>query len=262
MAAIDQQVASLGFTCHCPVPFQNQWSMPTGQIQAYLDEIDEARRMFADRIEIYKSLEIDYIPNIIAPNDRLIQAAGLDYTLGSVHFVGSFHDGTPWEIDGPHQQFLAGLQTIYRGDIRHVISEYFRLTRQMVREACPDVIGHLDKIKMQNRGLWDENADWYHKAWYHTLEEIKNSGAIVEVNTRGIYKKLSPEPYPGRAILHEMKKMGIPVQINSDAHRPEEITGRFSEVCELLLSIGIEKVKVLHKSEWISADLDKNGLKM
>ena len=260
LAAIQQGVFSLGFSCHCPVPFENNWSMKKENLPAYLAEIERARNKFSDKIQVYTSLEIDYIQNMISPTDPWIQNLSLDYTIGSVHFVGAYENGRPWEIDGPHNVFLDGLDKIHGNDVESVVRKYYEYTRKMVKETTPDIVGHLDKIKMHNRRFWDEEASWYKNEVLGTLEEIKASGAIVEVNTRGLYKQLTEEPYPGSWILNQIHQMQIPIQINSDAHHPREITSRFDETLQQLQAIGFKELMVLHDGEWQPARISENSL--
>lgn len=259
-SALKQGVISLGFSGHCPIPFENKWCIPKNQIHKYSDEIELSKIKYDDQIQIYKSLEVDFIPEIISPHDTWLNSLSLDYTVGSIHFVDAFEDGSPWGIDGPHQEFLDGLEKIYHGNVIEVVKKYFDLTRQMIRTSCPDIIGHLDKIKTQNRGFWDENDSWYREAILNTLEEIKATNAIIEVNTRGIYKKLTHEPYPGRWILEKIHEMEIPIQLNSDAHHPREITRNFSQTARLLKSIGFSKLWILLDHEWQPVSFDENGL--
>jgi histidinol-phosphatase (PHP family) len=259
-SAIDQGVISMGFSGHCPVPFENNWSIRKSDIELYLSEINEAKHKFGDHLHIYKSLEVDFIPGMIDIYDPLLESLPLDFTVGSVHFVGTYENGVPWEIDGRHQRFLDGLENIYAGDIQYVIKKYYALVRKMVTSACPDIIGHLDKIKMQNRGFWNEGDNWYKEEVLKTLEEIKGAKAIVEVNTRGIYKKLTSEPYPGRWILEQLHQMNIPVHINSDAHHPNEITKEFRQTALLLKSVGFKNLWILYDREWQPTTFDENGL--
>jgi len=260
ISAIKQGVKSMGFSGHCPFPFKNKWAMKYQDIDNYLNEIEIAKRKYQDQIEIYKSLEIDYIPGIISPVDTWIKNLKLDYTIGSIHYAGKFEDGSPVEVDNTHSNFLHGLKQVYQDDIKSFVTEYFALTRKMVNDTKPDIIGHLDKIKMQNNNLWDEESAWYRNEILKTLEEIRSANSIVEVNTRGLYKKKAAETYPGKWILNEILKMNIPVHINSDAHHPREVTCRFNETLDLLHEIGFCKVKILHKKQWVFTDINKNGL--
>ena len=261
-AALKEGIISYGFSSHCPVPFKNAWSMKVENISNYLSDINRLKDKYRDQIQIYKSMEVDFIPEMISPHSDIIQQANLDYTVGSVHFVGEFDDGEPWEIDGTLLRFKNGLANIYHDDIKQVIKNYFELTRQMVRETTPEIVGHLDKIKMHNSTemFFDELSDWYQMEMSHTLEEIKGTDAIIEVNTRGIYKKLTAEPYPGVNTLKRINEMEIPICLNSDSHHPREIVGEFAYTARLLISLGFNKMRVLFDNEWQDVPFDENGL--
>jgi histidinol-phosphatase (PHP family) len=259
-AAIEQGVSALGLTCHCPVPFANVWSMKLKDLQKYLDELDLLKVKYDSSIQLFKSLEVDYIPGIMGPYNPMVLSSNLDYSIGSLHFVGLFDDGYPCVIDGPHNSFTEGLDKIFGNDVKRMIGQYYENTRQMVREECPDIIGHLDKIKMQNQNLWDENDDWYRKEVLQTLEEIAGSKAIIEVNTRGIYKKVTEDTYPGSWVLDEIKNLGIPICINSDAHHPKELLGGFSETAPLLIQKGFKHVMVFDGIEWGQHEFSEKGI--
>lgn len=260
-SAISSKILSLGFSCHAPVPFANNWSMSKDRIQDYLDEIEEGKQKYEDKIYVYKSLEVDYIPGMISPSDEEINALNLDYTIGSVHFVGEFANGRLWEIDGRFEVFKKGLNDIYKNDVKYVVQRFYELTREMVRESCPDIIGHLDKIKMHNRDrLLDEQSDWYRDEIMHTLEEIQGTSAIVEVNTRGIYKKLTTETYPSPWILRHMEQMGIPIHINADSHHPRELVKEFATTYELVHSLGFRQMKVMLNGSWDFVDINQYGI--
>jgi len=249
-AAAKQKMLAYGYSSHAPVPFPCKWCMKLDRLAEYVAGVRKIQEQWKEQIEIYCGLEVDYIPNIIGPSTDYIKEAGLDYHIGSIHFIDAFDDGTPWEIDGLHSIFKDGLQRIFKNDLQAALERYYALTREMVVEDCPDVVGHLDKIKIQNRSLFSEDADWYRKAVMQTLEEIAAKGVIMEVNTRGLYKKRVLETYPSRWILIEAKQMGIPIMLNSDSHHPREITGEFERAAEVIRSAGYKEVQVLLKQEW------------
>lgn len=232
-------------------------------LAAYISEIQKLKSAYSDKLQIYASLEIDYIPHLIGPNSSFIREAKLDYTIGSVHFVDQFADGSHWEIDGTTSVFHKGLQQIFGGDIRKAVTRYFELTRMMVRDECPDIIGHIDKIKMQNEGnkYFDENEEWYKKEVLKTLDVIAQTNVIIEVNTRGLYKKKTTEPYPGKWILSEILKRNIPVMINSDCHHPKEITAEFSAAAALLKETGFKTLRIFYDNQWKDFGFDLNGVK-
>lgn len=260
-SAIKHNIFSLGMSSHCPVPFENGWSMKLVDLNTYLEEIDQLKLKYKGSIDLYKSLEVDYIPGIIGPSHPTISDADLDYVIGSLHFVDAFEDGQPCVIDGPHNAFLRGLESIHKGDIKVAVKRFFSITRQMVREDCPDIVGHFDKIRMQNKnGLWDETSEWYRQEILNTLEEIQSSNAIVEVNTRGIYKKNTPEPYPSLWALDQIKRMGVPICMNSDGHQPKEIIGVFEATSKMLHQKGFREVSIFANGQWVARSLTEDGI--
>lgn len=261
-AALAQQMPAYGFSSHAPLPFDIAWPMQEEASRKYVAEINELKVKYAGQIEIYVGMEVDFIPGVAGPGHQRIRSAGLDYTVGSVHFVDFFPDGHPWEIDGAHQVFLDGLQQIFHGNPEQAVRRYYALIRQMLQEDPPDILGHLDKIKIQSEEgcLFDEQDSWYQEEIAHTLDVIAATDVIVEVNTRGLYKKKSLEPYPGYRILERMKKMNIPVMLNADAHHPREITAHFTEVASCLQQMGYDHMRILLNKKWQHVPFTTEGL--
>lgn len=257
-SAQEKSMVSVGFSSHAPLPFESKWCMKEKNLTSYLNEIDILQKSI-DSIEIYKGLEIDFIPGVLSV-DSFFQK--LDYTIGSVHFVEKLPDGRYWEIDGQHSLFLEGLETIFNNNIRDVITRYFELTREMVSTDCPSVVGHLDKIKIQNIGnkFFNESDRWYKEEITKTLDVIAQAGPIIEVNTRGIYQKRSPTTYPSPWVLELICKKGIPITLSSDAHHPDDIINQFSDTATLLKEIGFKKISLLREYQWQQYGFDRHGI--
>ena len=255
--ALSQNLKAIGFSAHAPMPFHCQWTLPPEKYANYLEKIQTLKKKHADQIEIYCGLELDYIPSKHTQITNLAQPYKLDYFIGSIHFIDQLNDGTLWCIDGSNEDFRKGWLEIFHGDSHAIIQKYFEYTRQMVREMKPPIIGHLDKIKMQHRPdlLLDEMNPYYQKEVMQTLEEIAASKCVVEVNTRGMYKRNVADLYPSTWVLNEMAKMRIPVTINSDAHRANEITLFYNIAREKLLASGYKTTSHLSKGGWYETDL-------
>jgi histidinol-phosphatase (PHP family) len=249
---------SIGFSSHAPVPFPTKWCMRSERFPDYLNAIEKIKASNPG-VEIYKGLEVDFIPGITSPN---LFKDKLDYTVGSIHFVDQLPDGTHWEIDGLHTFFLEGYTKIFNSNIRDAISRYFELTREMISTACPSVVGHMDKIKIQNVDgkFFNETDSWYQDEVKKTIDAIDASGAIVEVNTRGIYQKKSATTYPSPWILEILHRKNIPLTISSDAHHKDDITNQFSQTAALLKNIGFKTIRVLHDNTWKPFDFTEDGL--
>jgi histidinol-phosphatase (PHP family) len=256
--AREQGMISVGFSSHAPLPFPSTWCMKTERLSSYLDGIQGLKTTIPD-LEIYAGLEVDFIPGMVGPADF---SPLLDFTIGSIHFVESLPDGTRWEIDGPHALFLEGYEKIFHSNIRDTLVRYYELTRQMIADSCPTVVGHLDKIKIQNIDgqFFSEQDPWYVEQIRQTLDLIKKSGAIVEVNTRGLYHKKLNDPYPSPWTLRLALEKNIPITINSDAHRPEDLTNHFPEAAALLRGIGFETIHCLHEGRWKPFSFNTHGI--
>jgi len=260
--AVALNMAAIGISSHAPVPFTTDWTMPGDKLQAYLQEVDDLKEKYKDQILILKSLEVDFIPGIRTPVDTLIIDSQLDYTVGSVHFVDQMADGTRWAIDGPADEFQKGLQEIFNGDMKQAVLRYFELTREMIRTAQPDIIGHMDKIKMHNKtfGLFDENEAWYRDEVRQTMELLARQGVIVEINTKAFYR--TGLLFPGPEHFSLLEELNIPVTINSDAHDPDKLTNGFEEVAQMLKTAGIHQLHEFVDGKWEAVAFEREGILM
>jgi len=254
-AALKAGFHTLGFSSHAPLPFKNGFALQDKEaLKNYCLLVRKLQKDYQDRIDILLALEIDYIKG--AANDfyGMKTDLGLDYTIGSVHLVRNGTDRGLWFIDGPRvETYDRGLHEIFGGDIRRAVKTYFEQINQMVLTQKPDIVGHLDKIKMHNGGRYfREDETWYENLWKGALELIRQSGLVIEVNTRGVYKGRCPDLYPGIEVLKEAKNLGLPLTISSDAHAPEEIDGYYPQTIKILKDIGFEEVWFLSPDGWKS----------
>jgi len=249
--AMTRGLTSLGFSDHSPLPFKNTFALKENQVQNYCDAISSSR-VACHAIRIFLGMEADFIPGIGHSFAYFRENFPLDYLIGSVHLVRNGSPDELWFIDGPDPAtYDDGLNVLFGGDIRKGVAAYYGQINEMLATCKLDIIGHLDKIKMHNRGrFFSETDPWYIALVDETLDLIRQSGVIIEVNTRGIYKKRSDSLFPGPAILRKILDQKIPVIISSDAHRPNEVDMLFSETAELLYEIGFRELMNLSDAGW------------
>jgi histidinol-phosphatase (PHP family) len=84
----------------------------------------------------------------------------------------------------------------------------------MIAEECPDVVGHIDKIKIQDEEgrLFSQQALWYKQEMRQTLLLIADAGAIIEVNTRGFIRR-KHRNLPRRVGAGRNYRLGIPITL-------------------------------------------------
>lgn len=262
--AIKQGVKALGFTSHAPVPFPTNWAMKYENLASYCQSIRSLRQNNSGSLPIFLGLEIDFIPGVTGHHTPVFQSLGLDYVLGSVHFVDFDYSGTFWTVDCEKEIFAQKVEEIYKGNIRELVEKYYKLVREMIQTECPDVIGHLDVIKKNNGQeiYFSEDESWYKKEVIETLQIIALSRAILEVNTGGIVRKKIDSPYPSTWILERCLELRIPIMLNSDAHIPEHITAGFEETAVVLRDIGFKELYLLSPRGWNAYTFSDVGLKL
>lgn len=257
--AVSQGFDALGFSDHAPVSFKNTFAIGEEKLEEYVSTILELRKLYSSP-SILLALEVDYIPGITTPFDFYRNNYPFDYLIGSIHLVKNEDPDKLWFIDGPDISIYDnGLQEVFSGDIKKAVTSYYLQIQEMITTQKPDIIGHPDKIKMYNRGRYfQENDPWYVRLVDETLDLIKDSGSVIEVNTRGIYKKRSDTLFPGPEILKKIHQLNIPVTISSDAHKPHEISLYFEETRVILKEIGFKGVWLKTGEGWTEVPLMSN----
>lgn len=242
--AIAHNFKSLGFSSHSPITEDNGFSINRSNIPVYCAEIRALQEEYADRIEILHSFEFDYIPGLTRPMKEVATELGFDYILGSIHLVAGRQPAESvkdlWFTDGPDlHHYDKGLADFYNMDIQKAVKAFYAQTNQMLHEEDLTIIGHFDKVKMNNKGRYfSEEEDWYIREVLETLDLIQEKEVIVEVNTRGMYKKRHLDYFPSVAILQQIKKRNIAITLSSDAHAPEDIPLLWDETYHILCDMG------------------------
>ncbi len=261
--AIKQQFKGVGFSEHSVLPFGNSFALKESNEKQYTEEIKRLKTKYRDQINIYLSQEADFIPGMSEKMMHLKERLELDYVIGSVHLVKK--DTTPdelWFIDGPVVQIYDdGINGLFEGNSKLAVTAYWQQVMEMIQSEEFDVIGHLDKIKMHNKGRWFSETDkWYTDLVNETINLIKENNLLVEINTRGIYKKRSETFFPGSYIIERLKSKDIGVVISSDAHHPSEISLGFDEAASAIKQAGYRYSYIYEDNEWkeFPLDLDEN----
>ncbi|MDD5569962.1 MAG: histidinol-phosphatase [Bacteroidales bacterium] len=259
--AINKNMRALGFSGHAPLNWGSGWCIKENELQEYCSTVQSLKKKYKEKINIYLGLEIDFIPGLSKDFDDIRKKCELDYCIGSVHLVRREGSHDLWFIDGPDKNYIEGLKNVFDNDVKLAVENYYRQIMEMVITQKPDVIGHLDKIKMNNKGRYFKGDEqWYKDMVLQTLDVIAESGKIMEVNTRGIYKGRTKSLFPENWIIGESLKRKIPVTINSDTHKPPELINYFNEAAAILKQIGYNEIYFFNGKSWIVKAFDENGI--
>lgn len=259
-SALANDVVSLGFSSHGPVPVENDWSMPKNRFNEYCDAIDSLKKKYIDKLEIYKGIEIDYVHDVDVLKD--IDLSRLDYTIGSVHFLGREALITNTSVDMRKEMLEDSLNRDFNGNIKKAVETYYLTLQEMISKTDIDIIGHLDIIKKNNKGniYFNENDPWYRDLVANTLKAAAKHDKIIEVNNGGITRKKINTYYPSVWILEKCLETKIPITISSDAHSPKQIAAGFPETAKDLNDIGFKEVFVLKQGKWMPKKFSSEGV--
>ncbi|MBU0489326.1 MAG: histidinol-phosphatase [Bacteroidetes bacterium] len=260
-AAIKSGLLHLGFSAHAPVPFENEWSIKNTDMPLYCRHIRQLSDTFHDDIRVFLALEADFIPEVSTDFDLFKQEYDLDYVIGGIHLIKRRGKDGLWFIDGPGQNYDLGLEKVFNNDIRMAVGHFFDQSREMVNTQKFDIIAHFDKITMNNSGrFFTTEEKWYQRHLLNLVQDLANKQIIVEVNTRGKYKKRSSGFFPDLNALELCKRYKVPVTISTDAHLPEEIDLLIEEAAEMLYEIGFRELAVFSGKKWELKSFTPEGI--
>lgn len=247
--AISEGFTSYGFSSHAPLPFSTFWTMEWDRMSDYLSEFQRLKAKYADRIELYIGLEIDYLDEESNPSMARFRELPLDYRIGSVHMLTT-DAGKIVDIDTPADKFREIVDEHFDGDIVRVVRQYYRSLTKMLESGGFDIVGHADKMHYNaccyRPGLLDE--PWYDQLVHTYFADIAQRGYQVEINTKS-YHDLGTF-YPNERYFSTLHDLGIKVQVNSDSHYPEKINNGRPEALQAIKRAGYKEVMELHEGKW------------
>ena len=157
--AISQGFTSYGVSSHAPLPFCTPWTMEWDQIDNYFAEFNRVKKKYADKIEFYIGLEIDYLNEDSNPASTCFQELSLDYRIGSVHLLYNDKQEVV-DIDVAPPVFRDIVDNHFHGDLDQVIHLYYERQHRMMELGGFDILGHADKMHYNaacyRPGLLDE----------------------------------------------------------------------------------------------------------
>lgn len=237
--AVKKHFSAIGFSGHAYTSFDTSYCMDDMALGKYLADLSRLQETYQDRIQILKGLEYDYY----AEQSR----EGLDYTIGSVHYVEV--NGAYYPVDESPEctkQIIAECG----GDAMAYAELYFGTVADVVWKTGCDIIGHFDLIKKFNRNgvvLVDEHHPRYVTAWKKAVAQLVPYGKPFEINTTPISWREDGEMYPSLEILKEIHRLGGKITISSDAHDRRYLDRGFPEAVQMAKKAGFETVTALDR---------------
>ena len=252
-AAFRKGLVSLGFSAHAPISkktgIQTEWNLREDRLQEYIEEVHAAKKRWEGKLPVYLGLEVDYIDKLMGPADSDYREMNLDYIIGSVHYLAP-SKGELFTVDGPAEELDQGIKEGYDGDPKAAVEAYYDAEAAMIRAGGFDVLGHPDLIKKntmaplfngtggRSAGLFSEEDEFYSKKISMIAGLMAGRGVPAEVNTGGINRGKIKDCYPSLRFLKLLGEQNVPMVINADAHRAEDLDGHYDEGRQALLAAG------------------------
>jgi len=257
--AIANKFRAYGFSSHSPLPFETFWNMSKIDMPDYLTEIIRLKNTYANEIEVYLGLEIDYLDNTYHAAIPYFQSLSLDYSISSIHFLPVVPPLIEKEwicIDGSYREFQEGLNNHFDGNIRLLTEQFFESSMQMVETGGFDVVGHIDKIYLNGSKHpdFDIQADWYQKPFLKLLDHVAEKGFVVEINCKSMTRHHLTFPHTNS--FKALKKRQIPIMVNSDCHEPHLVNDGRMETLVLLKEAGYAVTRELVKGTWQDIEIN------
>ncbi len=220
--AVERGLGELGFADHNPMPeFFDDWRMLRDELPRYFDEVEKARAQFP-QLNIKLGLECDFIPGYEWWIQELADMADWDYLIGSVHYLPG-----GWEVD--HPKYIAR----HQGGAEEIWRDYWALLGRCIRSGLFDFIAHPDLPKKFGITPQGDLRRFYEPA----VAALAETGTPFEINTAGMRRDCHEE-YPARSFIDLAHSAGVPLLINSDAHRPSDVAAGFDEAAALAKDCG------------------------
>lgn len=188
-------------------------------IQEYLRLMEQVRRAEFP-VKILFGLEVCYFQG---QEDFVVEQTkdiGLDFLLGSVHFVDNFpfdHTSELWN----------GV------DVDKTYRHYYETSISLAKSGVFDGIGHPDTIKLFGHKASFPLTDYYERL----ARALEKSGMYADQNS-GAARRCSKTASLGidGEFLGILKKHRVPMVTSSDAHCPEDVGYRIQELEERIRS--------------------------
>lgn len=264
--------AALGFSSHAPLPFRTAWNMDSERLGDYLATIRKLAEAHAPGMTVLTGLEIDSIAGLCGPADGRFAGSGLDYSIGSVHYVlpegfpapsadavdASGEETFGFTIDEPAADFERHLSRFYDGDAEAMVADYWKAVAGMVSAGGFNILGHIDLIRKNNRNgaYFDEGSRRYADAAMRAVDALAGSGIVVEINTGGMARGKTDSPYPAAWLLKELKARNVEICVNADAHEPSHLLAHRADALSLAAEAGYSSLRVLTAGGWKNVGLD------
>ncbi len=231
-AAIQKGFDSLGFSGHSYMSFSSVPSMHPENEKAYIREIHELKKEYADRLKIFCGIEYEMYSDL--------DISGYDYAIGSVHYLKL--DGQFVGMDRSQREVADVIRTYFKDDGMAYAKRYYETLAQLPKHGRFDIIGHFDLLSKHSENItfFEEDSKEYMGYAVEAAKALVGEIPFFEVNTGAIARGYRTTPYPSIPITKELKRLGFLPVISSDCHDANQLDVGFAQSAELLKYCGFD----------------------
>ena len=228
---------ALGFSDHAAQDVDAFTGMPKAREADYQSAVRALAEEYAGRIRVHLGVELD-------SEFGLAEKKNYDYILLSCHYVRKGNARALVDCRPRRDRVLAVRDEAYGGNGENMAADYFLHLGARALEERPAILGHFDIVKYFNGdgSLYDPQSPVVRRAWREALAMVRESGALLEVNTGGMARGYVNEPYPSWDILRAWRDLGGGVILGSDCHDARLMDFAFDGVLARLRAEGFESV--------------------
>lgn len=229
--AILKGITDICFTEHFSID-ERRKSYGFLEYSKYYNEIEQAREIYKENLNIYGGLELCEPHISIKEYESALSEFQLDFILGSVHNIGS-----------------VGLTNFaLQNSSKDSYETYFNELYKMVCYGEFNVAAHLD---LMNRYAIGIHGDYkfidFKEIIYEILKKLIERGKGIEINTSGLRNSLN-NLHPKIEILKLYKELGGEIiTIGSDAHKLLDVGAGCREALELIKTLGYKYIFTFEK---------------
>ena len=241
--AINKGVSIITITDHCEVNEYIEEGYDKS-IRNSIKEINEAKEMFHNQIEVLAGIELGQaIQDISAAND-ILKIENVDFILASVHNIKNMDDF--YYMD-------------YKEDtVYNILDIYFDEILKVIEWGNFDSLAHLTyplRYILRNSSI---NID-ISKCYNHIdiiLKALVNNRKALEINTSGLRQQINTT-LPNLDIIKRFRQFGGEfITIGSDAHKPEDIGKGIKEGISVAKEAGFSCITVYRNREPHRIEID------
>ena len=238
-------LTSVGFSVHCPMPFENTWECPLEKLPDYIAEARAMQAKYAGIIDVYLGIEWD-------TTAQGLDLSIYDYVIGSVHEIPVPGGGTR-STDSNPETTKSYIRDCFGGDADAAAESYFAELAKVAQNPEADIVGHFDLLTKfdETHHFFDENSPRYQRAARDAMAGLVKAGKIFEVNTGAISRGYRTTPYPSAQWLGLLREMGGRVTVSADAHHTSGVTCAFDLAERMVKDAGFVEIWVLQGKEFV-----------